>query len=124
MCLLVSVGRLPKRQTRGSTVHSEFSWADDSQDAWLSLGVLVAGLMLLLVASTSAWVDRYLCRAISWALRRFTQLDAHDYARLLHLREDYGVSELQVTEPFAQPVTSSRTLSRLRLKAAHTRSGS
>ncbi len=67
-----------------------------SQGAWLSLGVLVAGLMSLLVVSSSAWVDRYLCRAISWALKRFTQLDAWDYARLLHLREDYGVSDLRV----------------------------
>jgi hypothetical protein len=67
-----------------------------SQGAWLSLGILVAGLVLLLGVSSSAWVDRYLCRAISWALRRFTQLDARDYARLLHLREDYGVSDLRV----------------------------
>ena len=35
-------------------------------------------------------------RAISWALKRFAQLDARDYARLLHLREDYGVSDLRV----------------------------
>ncbi len=67
-----------------------------SQGAWLSLGVLVAGLMSLLVVSSSAWVDRYLCRVISWALKRFTQLDARDYASLLHLREDYGVSDLRV----------------------------
>ncbi len=67
-----------------------------SQGAWLSLGVLVAGLILLLAVSSSAWVDRHLCRAISWALKRFTQLDARDYARLLHLREDYGVSDLRV----------------------------
>ncbi len=66
------------------------------QGAWLSLGVLVAGLISLLVVSSSAWVDRYLCRAISWALNRFTQLDARDYARILHLREDYGVSDLRV----------------------------
>jgi hypothetical protein len=64
--------------------------------AWLSLGVLVAGLISLLALSSSAWVDRTLCRAISWALNRFTQLDARDYARLLHLREDYGVSDLRV----------------------------
>jgi hypothetical protein len=67
-----------------------------SQGAWLSLGVLVAGVMSLLLVSSSAWVDRYLCRAISWALKRFTQLDVRDYARLLHLREDYGVSDLRV----------------------------
>jgi hypothetical protein len=64
--------------------------------AWLSLSVLVVGVILLLAVSSSAWVDRHLCRAISWALNRFTQIDARDYARLLHLREDYGVSDLRV----------------------------
>ena len=67
-----------------------------SQGAWLSLGVPAAGLALLLVVSSSTWVDRYLSRAISWALRKFTQLDVRDYARLLHLREDYGISDLRV----------------------------
>ena len=66
------------------------------QGAWLSLGVLVAGLISLLIVSSSGWVDRHLCRAISWALNRFTQLDARDYARILHLREDYGVTDLRV----------------------------
>ena len=74
------------------------SFADmrGSQAVWLSLGVLVAGLISLLLVSSSAWVDRYLCRAISWAFKRFTQIDARDYARLLHLRDDYGVSDLRV----------------------------
>jgi hypothetical protein len=67
-----------------------------SPSTWLSLGFLLAGLVSLLVLSSSAWVDRHLCRAISWALKRFTQLDTRDYARLLHLREDYGVSDLHV----------------------------
>jgi len=67
-----------------------------SDAVWTLLGVLVAGVIVLLVISSSAWVDRHMCRAISWALKRFTQTDARDYARLLHLREDYGVSDLRV----------------------------
>ncbi|MDJ0786313.1 MAG: TrkA C-terminal domain-containing protein [Myxococcota bacterium] len=63
---------------------------------WLALGVLAGGIALLLFVSSSAWVDRHLCRAISWALGRFTDIDARDYARLLHLRDDYGVSDLWV----------------------------
>ncbi len=63
---------------------------------WVTLGVLAVGLSSLLVLASSAWVDRVLCRGISWALNRFTRLDARDYARLLHLREDYGVSDLLV----------------------------
>lgn len=64
--------------------------------AWASLALLVVGILVLVAVSSSAWVDRHLCRVISWALKRFTQLDARDYARLLHLREDYGVSDLRV----------------------------
>jgi hypothetical protein len=64
--------------------------------SWVPLTVLAGGLIAALLLSSSAWVDRHLCRAISWALKRFTQLDARDYARLLHLREDYGVSDLNV----------------------------
>ena len=60
------------------------------------LATMAGGLSLLLVVARSSWVDRHLGHAISWALRRFTDLDARDYASLLHLREDYGVSELAI----------------------------
>jgi hypothetical protein len=63
---------------------------------WILLAVLAGGLIAVLLLSSSAWVDRHLCRAISWALNRFTEIDARDYARLLHLYEDYGVSNLRV----------------------------
>jgi hypothetical protein len=69
-----------------------------SETAWLGIAVLGGGVLVLLFLARSAWVDRWLCSAISWALRRFTNLDARDYARLLHLRDDYGVTELQVVE--------------------------
>jgi hypothetical protein len=74
------------------------SFVDMRSDAsgWISLAVLAGGLIAVLLLSSSAWVDRHLCRAISWALNRFTELDARDYARLLHLYEDYGVSNLRV----------------------------
>ena len=74
------------------------SFVDMRADAssWLLFAVLAGGLMAVLLLSSSAWVDRHLCRTISWALNRFTELDARDYARLLHLREDYGVSELKI----------------------------
>ncbi len=82
--------------TAMSSLLMSFVHMRGSEAPWLSLGVLMVGLSSLLAVSSSAWVDRYLCRAISWALKRFTRLDARDYARLLHLREDYGVSDLRV----------------------------
>ncbi len=66
------------------------------QSIWAVLAILAGGMIAILLLSSSAWVDRHFCRAISWALKRFTQLDARDYARLLHLYEDYGVSNLRV----------------------------
>ena len=82
--------------TAMSTLLLSFVDMQASDSVWTSLGVLGGGLIVLLVVSSSPWVDRHLCRAISWALNRYTQLDARDYARLLHLRDDYGVSDLRV----------------------------
>ncbi len=65
---------------------------------WSGLGVLAGGLLVLWWLACSAWVDRHVCRLISWTLRRFTNLDLRDYARILHLREAYGVSELRIAE--------------------------
>jgi uncharacterized protein with PhoU and TrkA domain len=39
-----------------------------------------------------------MCRAIRWALGRWTRLDARDYARLLHLRDEYAVARVRVLE--------------------------
>ncbi len=60
------------------------------------LAALVGGIALHFWAASSQWLDQRMCRVISWALNRFTMIDARDYARLLHLREDYGVSEVRV----------------------------
>jgi hypothetical protein len=69
-----------------------------TDEPWLEMGLLATGVVALWFLATSSAVDRHLCRIISWALNRYTDIDARDYARLLHLREDYGVSELLVAE--------------------------
>jgi hypothetical protein len=60
------------------------------------LGVLVAGVGLLAWLAWSPRVDRLLCSWISRALNRWTSIDARDYARLLHVQQDYGVSEVRI----------------------------
>lgn len=62
----------------------------------LTLTVLMVGVVVLWVAATSQWMDQHVCRWISWALQRYTAIEARDYARLLHLQGDYGVSELHI----------------------------
>ncbi len=69
-----------------------------SSQTLLSVGVLAAGLVVLTLLADSNWIDRHVCRIISWALVRFADVEARDWARLLHLREDYGVTELRLEE--------------------------
>jgi hypothetical protein len=65
---------------------------------WRELVLLLAGLATLLLVAASRRVDAALSNIISWALRRFTELDTHDYAHLLHLQGEYGVAELRVDD--------------------------
>ncbi len=46
--------------------------------------------------ASSRWFDQLSSRVIRWALRRWTSIDARDYARLLHLRNEYAVTELAI----------------------------
>jgi hypothetical protein len=84
--------------TAMSSVLLSFLGIGEALSVWVPLGVLAAGLAFLVWFSSSEWIDRYLSRLISWALKRFTSMDTRDFARLLHLREDYGVSELSVED--------------------------
>lgn len=68
------------------------------QGVGIVAGVLAFGVLVLLFLSTSSWVDRQMCRLIRWALARFTELDASDYVRLLHLQEGYAVARFSVSE--------------------------
>ena len=78
----------------------------------IELGILVGGVLLLLLLAWSQWVDRQLSRVISWALRRWTSIDVHDYTNLLHLRDDYGILEVAVD---ADNWLAGRTLGETRL---------
>jgi hypothetical protein len=62
------------------------------------LALLGGGVAVVWLTATSQTFDRVAGRVISWALRRFTSIDARDYARILHLREDYGVCDLRIGE--------------------------
>ena len=84
--------------TAMSSVMLSFLGMGEARPISLQLGVLAAGLIFLIWFSSSEWVDRYLSRLISWALARYTSMDTRDFARLLHLREDYGVTELSVDD--------------------------
>ncbi len=66
------------------------------ESVYIEVFALVGGLLLLLMAAQSSWLDHRLSRLINLALKRYTDLNTKDYADLLQLAEDYGVSELKV----------------------------
>jgi hypothetical protein len=64
----------------------------------LRLAVLSAGLLVLWRISESRRVERHLASIIEWGLARWTDLDARDYVRLLHIDDEYSIAEIGVDE--------------------------
>jgi len=62
------------------------------------LVVFFGGLAFLWALGSNRWVDRQMCHAIRWAIKRWSSLDTSDYLQLLHLRDEYGVSRVRVGE--------------------------
>lgn len=60
--------------------------------------VLISGLAVLFLLSQSKWVDEKLADVVNAALKRYSNLDVKDYYSLLHLTDDYRVSEIKVAE--------------------------
>lgn len=89
-----------------------FANADASQRT-TRLGMLLGGLLAVWLLARSAWVDRWLSKVIARALTRWTDLDARDYAALLHLSGRYTVMEMAVN---AGDWVAGRTLGELALR--------
>lgn len=75
-----------------------FMGSGEPRDVLARLGWLVGGVIALWLISRSRWVDRYLSRAIRWALNHWTDLDTRDYASLLNLAGPYAVMEVNIRE--------------------------
>ncbi|MCM1982423.1 TrkA C-terminal domain-containing protein [Lyngbya confervoides] len=60
--------------------------------------ILTLGLALIWGLGTNRAFNRVLTRWVRWSLRRWIRLDIHDYASLLHLRDEYQVMEIAVDE--------------------------
>ena len=85
--------------TAVSSLILSFTGGGDSSSAsamWARIAVLGCGLTVLWCLAHSRVVDQWLSEAITWALRKWTDLEVRDYAGLLHLSGDYAVVELQV----------------------------
>ncbi len=95
--LLMLLGNAGIITIAGSLILS-FARSESSAEASLRLGLLVAGMAVLLWLANSSKFDRYLSAGISKLLSRWTDLEAKDYAGLLQLSGAYGISELQIQE--------------------------
>lgn len=84
--------------TAVSSLILTFVGQEESQSLVMKIVLLSIGLAALWGVATSHWVERRMERLIERALRRFTDLDTHDYASLLHLAGEFRVTELNVSE--------------------------
>ncbi|HEX2029044.1 MAG TPA: TrkA C-terminal domain-containing protein [Nitriliruptorales bacterium] len=78
------------------TLAISFTNVGDRGDAFLRLGLLLGGLLVVWAVARNDRVDRLLTQAIARLLREYTDLDTRDYARLLKLSGDYAVTEMTV----------------------------
>ncbi|WP_026452335.1 TrkA C-terminal domain-containing protein [Aequorivita capsosiphonis] len=58
--------------------------------------IVVVGMAIVYWAIKSKWVDRGLSRIISRMLEKYTELNIQDFAAVLHLKDDYRVSERKI----------------------------
>lgn len=96
---LMLLGNIGLATVTASTIASilQANVAQDTRVLFGKMGILVAGLILLWLLSTSRWVERQHNRIISWALRNFTRLAVRDYIAILNLQDGYSVFEIGLT---------------------------
>lgn len=97
LTILIFLGNAGIITTISSAIFSFIS-IDESGLFSPELLVLIAGLLILLALSRSRYVDQKLSEVINKALKKYTYLDVKDYYSLLHIEEDYRVSEIKVRD--------------------------
>ena len=79
---------------------------------WFRMTALLVGLLALWAIAHSRWIDKWLSDWVTWALKRWSDLEIRDYASLLHLSGDYSVAELTIAQ---QDWLADRKLAEVRL---------
>jgi hypothetical protein len=75
-----------------------FVSTSSANDGLSRLVYLLLGIAILWLLAVNRAFNRVLTRLVRKGLRRWTDLDLKDYARLLHLKGDYQVMEIEVKE--------------------------
>lgn len=94
------------------TLVLSFAGVDSTTGGLRRAAVIVVAMLLLIFLARSPLLDRMLRRSIERILRRYTSLDVRDYAALLHLRGQWGVAQVPVSEG---DWIASRPMGKLRL---------
>lgn len=75
-----------------------FTQDTESSNGWHRVVILAADITILWTLSQSKWVDKKLSVLITRFLKKYTRIDANDYANLLHLAGDYRISQIGIDE--------------------------
>jgi K+/H+ antiporter YhaU regulatory subunit KhtT len=71
---------------------------EEQLSIWIRLLILFISIFGLIMIAKSKWIDRVLSRIINRMLRKYTDLNVRDYAKLLHLSGEYSISEFYVED--------------------------
>ena len=74
------------------------SFSSSQQSVSWTICVIAVGISCIYFVANSKWLDERLSLLIEWALKRFTNLEVHDYRALLQLSKGYTVVEIVVKE--------------------------
>ncbi|WP_394906831.1 TrkA C-terminal domain-containing protein [uncultured Mesonia sp.] len=84
--------------TTMSTLILTFVLPNSTSNLLWGLFIIIVGMAIIWWAVQSPWVDKYLSKVIGKALKKYTRIEVKDYASILHLAEDYRITELRVDE--------------------------
>ncbi|WP_310994031.1 TrkA C-terminal domain-containing protein [Aequorivita marina] len=90
-----------------------FVLPDTLKSKLYGLGIVLIGMAVVYWAIKSKWVDRGLSNIISKMLEKYTDLNIQDFAAVLHLKDDYRISERKID---ADDWVSNKSLKELGLR--------
>jgi hypothetical protein len=96
--LLMLLGNAGMVSAISSLILSFVNPADQAFTSLERLGIILGGIAVLFLLTTSPLLDRASSRVIGWALERWTHVDTRDYANLLHLSGEYRVKQMAVKQ--------------------------
>ena len=75
--------------------------------------IVIVGMITIWFAINSKWIDKALSKIINRMLKHYTDLVIQDYAAILHLKDDFRISEKIITE---KDWMAGKTLKQLNLR--------